>query len=126
MKQIHPSRPEEFNKQLNMELQYAKIPSLNFKNWKLTRSSRYWIADSIGNGIPIEIASVLHEKKYPFEMFDDCGVTIYGHVVRVAGHAGAPHPKSNNCLWADDGYINSYHIDTQEGLNEFARVINNK
>lgn len=63
----------------------------------------------------------MHEKGYPDEMYDCYSrVGKYGNKIRVAGHAGCPHPKE----WEEDGYINSYHIDSQEGFNEFVRVAN--
>jgi len=39
--------------------------------------------------------------------------------VRVAGHCGCPAPEE----WACNGIVNSYHIDTQEGLNMFVQVL---
>ena len=39
--------------------------------------------------------------------------------VRVAGHCGCPLPAE----WADGDFVNSYHIDTQEGLDLFARTV---
>lgn len=40
----------------------------------------------------------------------------YGNSIRVGGHCGCPSPKDYNVTYC-------YHIDSQEGLNEFARVL---
>jgi hypothetical protein len=130
-------------------------------DWKFNRAWTYWVAfvgggsDVIGDGkgLPLEIASQLHERKYP--IIGEKQPVIYGMVVRVTGHCGFPHPREwafptrevleeeskiigkdwkeinygNLAKMCNDGvivgerFVNYYHIDTQLGLNEFARVI---
>lgn len=137
-------------------------------DWTFKRAWYYWMASVSENekikGLPLEIASQMHEKKYPV-----AGVknqTIYGDVIRVIGHCGRPHPKEYQNLYDNLGkrlvydpegeqetffinhfskedaskftfvktsedlekktvksFIDSYHIDTQLGLNEFTRVL---
>lgn len=130
MKNINESNSSEC---IKIELQKAGIDSTvsqndykiqavvaNVHNWNFKRNYRYWIVESEGNGLPLSIAKQLHSKKYPDEMFDDYQmIRKYGNVIRVIGHAGCPEPDG----WDTNGYINSYHIDTQEGLNEFVRTI---
>ena len=88
-------------------------------NWVLTRAWKYWVVRAEGKGLPLDVATKMHEKEFPDEMYDNFyGYSTYGNVIRVAGHAGCPHPKE----WEDDGYVNTYHIDLQEGLNEFVRT----
>jgi hypothetical protein len=48
--------------------------------------------------------------------------------VRVAGHCGCPPPEewARNDKYEKDpvnGFVDSYHIDTQEGLNMFVQVL---
>lgn len=127
MVDVRNSNEKERLVQINQELLYSGIESFPiYKGFQFERRNRYWSVNALEttDGFPIDIATEMHEKKYPYEMYDNCGIQHYGSVIRVAGHAGAPHPKNDNCLWADDGYITCYHIDTQEGLNEFARVLN--
>lgn len=99
------------------ECQYTIIGKL--KNWTFTRAWRYWIAETDEeNALPLSIALEMHYEKYPDEMFDhDQEFGKYGNSIRVGGHAGCPSPDKY-----DVTYI--YHIDSQEGLNGFARVLN--
>lgn len=87
-------------------------------NSTFTRAWKYWIAETNEeNKLPINIALKMHNKKYPDEMFvHHKEMKIYGNSIRVGGHAGRPSPLDYNVT-------NCYHIDTQEGLNEFARVL---
>ena len=99
------------------ECAYTLIGKL--KNWTFKRAWYYWMATTAEeNAIPMPKALEMHNKKYPDEMFDhDQELGIYGKSIRVGGHCGCPSPKEYNVT-------DCYHIDTQEGLNEFARVIN--
>lgn len=101
------------------EVPYSIISKIG--DWTLTRAWYYWMASCEGDGLPLDIAAKMHEKKYPDEMFDDENpVRIYGNAIRVVGHCGCPHPSE----WTNiKGCINSYHIDTQEGLNELVRTL---
>jgi hypothetical protein len=120
--------------------------------WTFERDWAYWIANAKdGKGLPLEVAIELHEKKYPIE--GDNEPKTYGRVVRVGGSSGETPPKQwarpgyddlmtvmRGLGWAcidqhqivrlyDEGkiqvpmFVHTYHIDTQIGLNEFARVI---
>ena len=68
--------------------------------WEFKRAWYYWVAK--GPGIPPKEAMELHNE--------------FGKVVRVNGNCGCPPPSE---AFATD----SYHIDTQEGLNAFAKLI---
>ena len=80
-----------------------------YKGWAFLRSWYYWVANA-GDGVvlPFDVAEKLHE--------------IRGEDVRVAGHCGAPSPRE----WYDKPWhigVASYHVDTQEGLNELVKAI---
>jgi len=98
------------------ECQYTIIGNLN--NWEFTRNWNYWVArTNKENALSLPDALKMHNKKYPDEMFDhDQTLGIYGNSIRVGGHCACPSPTEYNVT-------HCYHIDTQEGLNEFARVI---
>jgi hypothetical protein len=49
--------------------------------------------------------------------------TIYGHYIRLSGHAGCPSPESENGLWLEEGKCVSYHIDNQCSLNFFVKCL---
>jgi len=120
----------ECDQYIQIELKKAKIPfeqmakstsevpssiigKLN--GWTFTRAWRYWIAIS-DKPMGLSVALKMHYKNYPDEMFDhDESLGIYGNSIRVGGHCGCPSPEEYRVT-------NVYHIDTQEGLNEFARV----
>lgn len=78
-------------------------------NWQFVRAWKYWIATMhfpSSNGFNIEKAMKLHAE--------------YGTVVRVAGNCTCPSPEG---WWGKNGIPYYYHIDTQEGLNAFAKAI---
>jgi len=89
------------------------------KNWTFTRAWYYWIAiTDENNAIPLPIAIEMYNKKYPDEMFDhDQSFGKYGNSIRTGGHCGCPSPEEYDMTYC-------YHIDSQEGLNEFVRVLN--
>lgn len=93
-------------------------------DWKFARAWYYWRTFAPeGKGLPLEVAAYLHGKKYPHTEERETD-TIYGQVIRVVGHCGCPHPMNWASLSSDGKrYVYSYHIDTQTGLNEFARFI---
>lgn len=133
------------------EVPYSITGKLN--GWELIRKWNYWVATSNSDGLPLEIATELHSKKYPDYPVSREKPETYGKVVRVMGHCGCPSPedwgfpnaeglekalqitgKSQiSCgelskLFAEGRitaprFIHTYHIDAQEGLNEFARVV---
>lgn len=136
-------------------------------NWKFTRAWYYWMANaSDETGLPLEVATELHNRKYPIEGEQE--PRHYGQVIRVAGHCGCPPPSEwakhydaqglrlvvdpkgkQEAKWKSmverhpymkqdfekyrfvpsldsvvaKSIVNSYHIDTQEGLNAFAGAI---
>jgi len=101
------------------ECQYTLVGKLN--GWIFTRAWYYWCASTEGEGIPLETALEMHNKKYPDEMFDHYHeYRIYGNSIRVEGHCGCPSPDE---YCKGQSSVTLYHIDTQEGLNEFVRVI---
>ena len=88
-------------------------------DWNFSRAWYYWMAHAEdGKGLPLEVATELHERKYPIS--GEREHETYGQVIRVAGHCGCPPPKD----WLNsDGKIDSYHVDSQEGLNALAGAI---
>ena len=76
--------------------------------WTFKRAWYYWVAS--GPPIPFEIADRLHDA--------------HGKEVRVSGHCGCPSPRE----WYERGPIPEigvplYHVDSQQGLNALAVVI---
>ena len=85
--------------------------------FKCIRAWYYWV---IKGDVPLEVAEILYST--PLGKKD----------VRVAGHCGCPPPKE----WAfpkskrsDSGkiqaprFVDTYHIDSQEGLNFFVKTL---
>lgn len=134
----------------NTEVPYTYIGSVG--NWTLKRAWYYWIASTEGRGLPLSVAEIMHNKPYPRVLSEGCEM-IYGDQIRVAGHCGCPPPNEwafpnfkdlipqlnekgitdrsygNLAKLLDEGvitgerFVKSYHIDSQEGLNEFVRVV---
>ena len=73
-------------------------------HWKFERSWYYYRAN--GAGIPPDLAEEFHKT--------------WGRQVRVAGHCECPSPLE----WYEGFAASDYHIDTQEGLNAFVRLLN--
>ena len=71
--------------------------------WGFERAWYYWIAK--GPGIPADKAEEFHKE--------------WGTQVRVEGHCGCPSPLEYNHGFA----VGRYHIDTQEGLCAFAKLL---
>ena len=84
------------------EVPYSVVGQLSYFTFR--RSWRYWMVD--GN-VPLEIAK---------EMY---AIEVGKKDVRVVGHCGCPPPEE----WAINGYVGSYHIDSQDGLKLFADTI---
>lgn len=85
---------------------YKEVPSCIFAakyGWKFERRWYYYAAD--GPGIPPERAEEFHKD--------------WGTQVRVEGHCGCPSPLEYGHGFA----VGSYHIDTQEGLNAFVKLL---
>ena len=80
-------------------------------DWNFNRAWYYWMA-SAEEGLPLEVATELHNRPYVVEGVSV--IPIYGRVIRVGGHCGCPEPT---------GEVRSYHVDTQEGLNALAGAI---
>jgi len=126
MKNTYYLEKDERIKQIKKEFEYAKILEnvqnvWLYKDWYFERSCKYWIATTKYCGIPLELAVELNEKKYPKEFYDECDIEKYGVVVRVNGYSGGISPLENG---GKEKIIKTYHIDTQEGLNEFIKTIN--
>lgn len=73
--------------------------------WGFERLWYYWSAHGYGAGIPLEYAEKLH--------------ATHGEVARVAGYGGGRDPGDWNRGFA----IDSYHVDTVEGLKALADTI---
>ena len=77
----------------------------DMNGWKFERAWYQWGATS-DKGIVLDIANKMNEE--------------WAETIRVVGCSGGTDPKG----WLNDhGCIDSYHIDTQEGLNHFAGVL---
>ena len=72
--------------------------------FSFVRGWYYWM---VSGPVPLAVAEELYA--------DTVGRTD----VRVAGHAGCPPPSE----WEDGGFVCSYHIDSQAGLNLFAATV---
>ena len=121
-------------------------------DWTFGRAWYYWVASSEkGNGLPLEIATALHERNYP--IIGEKQPKTYGQIIRVMGDCTCPHPREwalpnretldkalktlgretapycelitllNTGKIQGPRFVEAYHIDNQLGLNEFARVI---
>lgn len=119
LKNIENSSTEEERKKLiETELDKAGLKELEIGNFKLKRNWNYWVAISDKNkGLSLSVATELHNKKY----VGGEDYNIYGKCIRVNGHCGSPTPESWSMGY--DKTIDCYHIDTQEGLNEFVRTV---
>jgi hypothetical protein len=132
------------------EVPYTYIGKVG--DWTLTRAWYYWMANTEGKGLPLAVAEVMHNKPYP-EALCEGHKMVYGDQIRVAGHCGCLPPNewafpdyaellpqlnekgiTDRCygnlaklldegVLTGDRFVKNYHIDTQEGLNEFVRVI---
>lgn len=71
--------------------------------WKFERRWYYYAAE--GPGISPEKAEAFHAE--------------WGTQVRVEGHCGCPSPLE----YCHGFAVSSYHIDTQEGLNAFVKLL---
>ena len=97
--------PTKEVEQTRSEVPYTVVGDLS--PWELNRAWYYWMASAPeGQGLPEEIAETMN--------------TTFSDVVRVAGFSGGTGVKE----WLSaKGTIDTYHIDTQEGLNAFAAVV---
>ena len=130
---------KDYNKCIDVELKKAGVDIVEdsifgkLGDWTLRRDYKYWAATvpELSLGLPLNIAAKMHEKKYPDEMFDEhCTTRVYGDKIRSGGHCGCPHPAEYGANSAYDKenkligkFVKCYHIDSQEGLNEFVRTI---
>jgi hypothetical protein len=156
-------------KRTRSEVPYTLIGRL--ADWNFSRAWNYWMANAEdGKGLPLEVATELHERKYPIS--GENQPETYGQVIRVAGHCGCPYPNGGWANHYDDlgkllqhdpkgeskrfvektvsegtftqeqadkyhfvktkreletltakSLIDSYHVDSQEGLNVLAGAI---
>jgi len=86
-------------------------------DWNFSRAWTYWMA-SAEEGLPLEVATELHNREYAVKGKGQ--PETYGQVIRVAGHCGCPPPEEG---LNSNERIDSYHIDSQEGLNALAGAI---
>jgi len=71
--------------------------------WTFKRAWYYYIAD--GPGVPPDVAEAFHQE--------------WGTQCRVDGHCCCPSPLE----WFEGFAVGAYHIDTQEGLNAFVKML---
>ena len=115
--------------QIKIELQKAKLDvepeySFDFMGWKFNRTRRRWDVETTSEfGFTKEQGMILHHTPFPIEYFDEPMNTIYGHYIRLAGHAGCPSPEYENGLWLEDGKCVLYHIDNQCSFNFFIKCL---
>jgi hypothetical protein len=116
--------------QIKIELQKAKLEiepeySFEFMGWKFSRTRRRWDVETTSNfGFTKEQGMILHNTPFPTEYFDEPMNTIYGHYIRLAGHAGCPSPDYENGLWLEEDKCVLYHIDNQCSFNFFVKCLN--
>jgi hypothetical protein len=82
----------------------GKLPCKNGGEFKFTRAWYYWV---VSGPVPLNVAKVLYST------------AVGKRDVRVVGHCGCPPPEE----WVENGFINSYHIDSQEGLDFFVKTL---
>ena len=121
-------------------------------HWDFYRIGNHWAASAPdGGGFSLRFAMSLHNQTYPLIGLDQ--PETFGEVIRVAGCEQPIHPKDwalpkrevldegrkrlrvknnthenlvNLCTFGQiqgERFVNSYDIDTQVGLNEFAKTI---
>ncbi len=81
-----------------------------FVSFTFERAWYYWVVKGY---VPLDIAVEMYEN--PNGRKD----------IRVAGHCGCPHPADWKVRYKVCGMnvVDSYHIDTQEGLNYFVETL---
>lgn len=89
-------------KKVNTEVPYSVVGQLSYFTFR--RAWYYWVVEG---DVPLEVANEMYATE------------VGKKDVRVAGHCGCPPPAE----WATNGYVGSYHIDSQEGLKLFADTI---
>lgn len=98
--------PNQFSFSTGGEVDSHYRPS--FQGWRFTRAWYYWVAHTDSTPLLFKYADELHET--------------HGNVVRVDGHCLCPAPKE----WFKQPWhigVNHYHIDSQEGLNYFIKMV---
>jgi hypothetical protein len=75
-------------------------------HYEFERAWVYWIVSGI---VPLRIAEKLYKRSK--ELPAGC----YGFAIRANGDCTCPKPEGN---------VNYWHIDSQQGLNEFVKIIN--
>jgi hypothetical protein len=91
----------------NREVPASVIGS--FGCWEFRRAWYYWIATApYGRGIPTHVARILNG--------------IWEDVIRIGGFAGGVSVDEPSFISAANT-IDTYHIDSQEGLNAFAGLL---
>lgn len=83
------------------EVPYTIIGKLG--GWNFERAWTYWMASAQeGKGIPLELATELHERKYP--IVGENQPETLGKVIRVDGDCTSPHPKEHATQFSDLGF----------------------
>ena len=88
-----------------------EVPSelyASFQGWEFKRAWYYWIASTNTTPLLFKYANELNSTHN-----EDC---------RVNGHCGCPSPREEFDKPWDIG-VNTYHIDTQDGLNAFIKKV---
>jgi len=82
----------------NSEVPYTYMGMLH--NWKFKRAWYYWIAfaENRAFGLPLNVATILHNKKHPIKN------SILGDEIRAGGHAGGISPDDyvSHPIYNDD------------------------
>jgi hypothetical protein len=76
-----------------------------YKHYFFKRAWIYWVITGITS---LRIALKLYKRSTEIEK------GYYGYPIRVNGNSSCPKPTRK---------VNIFHIDTQEGLNEFIKII---
>lgn len=98
--------------------------SFTYLGWVFKRTRKHWkVSTSTTNGLTVEQGLELHNTPFPSNMFDEEKNSKFGHYIRLAGHAGAPSPSSNNYIWTNNGKCVDYHIDNQCSFNFFVSFL---
>lgn len=128
---INLDNEEQYLEIVEKELKKANLniePCLkfNYLNWEFTRTSKHWKVQTIPkHGLTKEQGIKLHTSPFPYEYFDEDKSTIYGHYIRLGGHAACPNPNYKDGLWLEEDKCTLYHIDNQCAFNFFVKFLRN-
>ncbi len=97
----------EHGKRLDSQVPASVTGQLTLNGESVFAFRRAWYYWTVSGNVPLAVAQ---------EMYAD---PVGREDVRVAGHCGCPPPEK----WAYSGFVESYHIDSQRGLNLFAATM---